>query len=135
MHQAVVSQTLDTTRFYDSSPNAEVCASLCSAEECMGLTPGEISIAGGIMRLNVLNLEEAHWQRDNGSLSEDAVQSTIASPQRRFAMPGIRTAFGIWHLAFGVERFPGPRSLWSSASGSLKAIWFSQTLTKYRLRK
>ena len=107
MHQAVVSQTQDTTRFYDSSPNAEVCASLCSAEECMGLTPGEISIAGGIMRLNVLNLEEAHWQRDNGSLSEDAVQSNIASPQRRFAMPGIRTAFGIWHLAWSVFQVPG----------------------------
>lgn len=107
MHQAVVSQTLDTTRFYDSSPNAKVCASLCSAEECMGLTPGEISIAGRIMRLNVLNLEEAHWQRDNGSLSDDAVQSTIASPQRRFAMPGIRTAFGIWHLAWSVFQVPG----------------------------
>ncbi len=104
MHQAVVSRTLDTTKFYYTSPHAEVFAKLSSVEESLGLTSGEVAIAGGILRLNIMNLEEAHWQRDNGFLTEDAVQSTIASSRRLFAMPGVRAAFSVWREAFSASQ-------------------------------
>lgn len=98
MHETVVNRTIETTKFYYGPEHARVFAKLSVGSSEM--SGAEIPIAAGLMRINVMNLEDALWQQENGFLSDDAVQSTIASSRRLFAMPGIRMAFELWRGSF-----------------------------------
>ena len=90
MHQMVVQRTIETTKFYYTPENAAVFAKMVSGSR--DLTPAEIMMAVGILRINVMNLEDVLWQQRNGFLADDAVDSSIASSRRLFATPGARLA-------------------------------------------
>jgi hypothetical protein len=91
MHQMVVQRTIETAKFYYTPEHAAVFAKMMTVDRAF--TAAEVMVAVGILRINVMNLEDVLWQQKHGLLAEDAVQSAIASSRRMFATPGARLAF------------------------------------------
>lgn len=98
MHQMVVQRTIETTKFYYTPEHAAVFAKMVTGDR--DLAPAEAMMALGILRINVMNLEDVLWQQRHGLLAKDAVESSIASSRRLFATPGARLALKLFPNVF-----------------------------------
>lgn len=98
MHQSIVHRTMEVTKFNHSADHAAVLAKMLTGVRV--LTAQEAMMALGIIRINVLNLEDAIWQQSNGFLADDAVSTTIQASRRLFASLGARIAFEMYRSSF-----------------------------------
>ena len=98
MHQSIVHRTMEVTKFNHSADHAAVLAKMLTGARV--LTAQEAMMALGIIRINVLNLEDALWQQKNGFLADDAVSTTVQASRRLFSSLGARVAFEMYRSSF-----------------------------------
>lgn len=98
MHQSVVHRTMEVTKFNHSAEHAAVLSKMLTGVSTV--TGQEAMIALGIIRVNVMNLEDALWQQRNGFLADDAVNTAIQASRRLFASLGARIILSMYGNSF-----------------------------------
>ena len=102
IHQIVGQRTMDTTKFYFTDDHADVLAKM--SEGARELSSHEIMVVLGMLRINLLNLQEALWQQRHGLLDDDVVKGALASSRRLYASTTARVAVNFFASTFSDEQ-------------------------------
>ena len=102
IHQIVGQRTMETTKFYFTADHADVLAKM--SEGVRELTSHEIIVVLGMLRINLLNLQEAVWQQRHGLLDDDVVKSPLASSRRLYASTTARVVVKFFASTFSDEQ-------------------------------
>lgn len=93
IHQARVERVTNVSLTYAQPDCAKVLAKAASGES--DFAAEEVLQLFFVVRIQVLALDDAFWQADEGFLDEPSLQTTVLTTKRMISNPALRAA---WHL-------------------------------------